>query len=187
MRNSCGADDENSWKYTSKERTEIANNFTNWASAIAFRTCRGAVPPIRSFSSRNVSYCTVPTPYQDTRSCWRERTSPRHSVQLQSLNCEGQWRDSNSNAAKQLGQALFQPLRDLLDIHQRHIPDATLDATVVRPVQAASLGSLFLIDLLFLADATDRAAKPDADIEWHRSASWRSPADAYTPDESHCC
>jgi hypothetical protein len=61
-----------------------------------------------------------------------------------------------------------------------NIPDPALGATVVRP---ASLGDLFLIDLLLLADAANRAAKPDADIERHRSASWRSPADAYTPDE----
>jgi DNA-binding NarL/FixJ family response regulator len=53
----------------------------------------------------------------------------------------------------------------LADIHQRHIPDAALDTAVVRPMQAGSLGSLFLIDLLFLAYATDGAAKPDANIE----------------------
>jgi hypothetical protein len=34
-------------------------------------------------------------------------------------------------------------------------------------VQAATLCRLFLIDLLFLADATDCATKPDADIERH--------------------
>jgi hypothetical protein len=35
-------------------------------------------------------------------------------------------------------------------------------------MQPATLGSLFLIDLLFLAHATDCAAKTDADIDWHR-------------------
>jgi hypothetical protein len=34
-------------------------------------------------------------------------------------------------------------------------------------VQPTSLGSLFLIDLLFLADATDSATEPDANIEQH--------------------
>ena len=32
--------------------------------------------------------------------------------------------------------------------------------------------------------ATDCAAESDANIEWHHAASWRSPDDAYTPDES---
>jgi hypothetical protein len=36
-------------------------------------------------------------------------------------------------------------------------------------MQSAPLRSLFLIDLLLLANATDRAAKPDADVESHRA------------------
>jgi hypothetical protein len=59
---------------------------------------------------------------------------------------------------EQLRQALLQPLGDLLDIHQRHIPDPALDPAVVGPVQPATFGGLFLIDPLFLADATDGAA-----------------------------
>jgi len=35
-------------------------------------------------------------------------------------------------------------------------------------VQPATLGSLFLIDLLLLADATNGATKPDANIYYHR-------------------
>jgi hypothetical protein len=42
---------------------------------------------------------------------------------------------------------------DPFDIHQRNLSRAALDATAVRPVQSASLRSLFLIDLLFLANA----------------------------------
>jgi hypothetical protein len=53
-----------------------------------------------------------------------------------------------------------------------------------RPVHSAPLGSLFLIDVLFLAEATDRAVKADANIERHRPVSRPSPADAYTLDES---
>lgn len=91
------------------------------------------------------------------------------------------------NPTEQLRQALPQPLRHLLDIHQRHIPNPALDSAVVGPVHPATLGGLFLIDLLFLADATDGATKSDADIEGHHAASCGSPADAYTLDESHCC
>jgi len=87
--------------------------------------------------------------------------------------------------SKQLGQVLFQSLCNFLDIYERHVPNSALNTAVVRPVQSASFGRLFLIDLLLLANATDRAAKPDANIERHRPASWGSPADAYTPDESH--
>src|SRR5216683_8151145 len=47
----------------------------------------------------------------------------------------------------------------------RRSPDPSFDTAVVGPVQPAPLGGLFLIDLQFLAHATDRAAKTDADIE----------------------
>jgi len=83
-----------------------------------------------------------------------------------------------SDAPKQLWQALPQPLGDLLDIHQRHVSDPTLDAAVVRPMQPASLGGLFLIDLLLLAHAADRAAKADANVESHRARCWPDAADA---------
>lgn len=46
-----------------------------------------------------------------------------------------------------------------------------LDAAVVRPVQPAALRRLFLIDLLFLADAADGTAKSYADVERHRLSS----------------
>jgi hypothetical protein len=52
-------------------------------------------------------------------------------------------------------------------------------------VKSAPLGGLFLVDALLLANATDSAAETDANIERHYAASWRSPADAYTSDESH--
>ena len=72
-----------------------------------------------------------------------------------------------SEAAEQVGQASFQPLCNSLDIDQRDIPHTALDAGIIRPVQPAALRSLFLIDLLLLADATDSAAKPNANIERH--------------------
>ena len=73
-----------------------------------------------------------------------------------------------SNTAEQLRQALPQPSGDLLDIQDRHVPDPTFDAAVVGPMQATPFGSLFLIDLLCLADTADRAAKTDADVDGHR-------------------
>src|SRR5437870_11681514 len=51
-------------------------------------------------------------------------------------------------------------------------------------MQPAALGSLFLIDLLLLTNAADRAAKTDADVERHRMQSSRRAADAYTADQS---
>src|SRR5262245_46526534 len=86
-----------------------------------------------------------------------------------------------SNSTKQLRQAPLQPFGNLLDIHQRHIPHAAFDATVIRSVQSASLSGLFLIDLVFLADVADGAAKADADVERHRHQSWHLPADVCTP------
>jgi hypothetical protein len=73
-----------------------------------------------------------------------------------------------SNAAEQSWQARLQPSSDLLDIHQRHVPDSPFDAAIVSPMQAAPFRSLFLIDLLGLAYATDCAAKTDADVDGHR-------------------
>src|SRR5713101_1967813 len=87
---------------------------------------------------------------------------------------------------EQVGEALPQPFSNLLDVHQGYVPDAAFDPAVVRPVQPAPLSGLFLIDPLLLAYATDGTAKSDADVEGHHPASWRSPADAYTSDESHC-
>src|ERR1700722_18834816 len=60
---------------------------------------------------------------------------------------------------KQVRQTLLQPFGDLLDGHQRDIPNPSLDAAVVRPMQSALFRSLFLIDFLLLANAADRAAK----------------------------
>jgi hypothetical protein len=45
-------------------------------------------------------------------------------------------------------------------------------------MQPASLRSLFLIDPLLLAHATDCAAKPDADVDGHRVGYWLRAADA---------
>lgn len=70
--------------------------------------------------------------------------------------------------SKQLWQVLFQSLCDFLDIYERDISDSPFNAAIVRPVQPAPLSRLFLINLLALAYTTDCAAKPDADIEWHR-------------------
>jgi hypothetical protein len=72
------------------------------------------------------------------------------------------------HAAKQISKALLQTLGDLFDIHQGYIPDAALDAAIVRSVQSASLRSLFLVDVLVLPYSADCPAKPDANIERHR-------------------
>jgi len=71
------------------------------------------------------------------------------------------------DALKQLWQARLQSLGDLFKVHKGDVPHPALYATVVCPVQPAPLRSLFLIDPQFLADATDGAAKPDANIERH--------------------
>jgi hypothetical protein len=52
-------------------------------------------------------------------------------------------------------------------------------------VQPTPIRSLFLIDLLLLANAADGAAKSYADVERHRPQSSVHAADAYTADESH--
>ena len=92
---------------------------------------------------------------------------------------------SSSDSIEQLRQTFLQSLGNLLDIHQRNIPNAALDSTVVSSVQPATLCGFFLIDFLFLADAADGTAKSDANVERHHAASCRSPVDAYTPYESH--
>lgn len=52
-------------------------------------------------------------------------------------------------------------------------------------MQPAAIRSLFLIDLLLLAYATDGAAKTDADVERHCPSVSGLAADAYTADGSH--
>lgn len=46
--------------------------------------------------------------------------------------------------------------------------NSALDSTVVRPVQSAALGRLFLIDSLRLAYAANGATEPYPDIDGHR-------------------
>lgn len=60
-----------------------------------------------------------------------------------------------SNRPEQIGQTLPESFGYLFDVHQRNVPDSALDPNVVGAVQAASLRGLFLIDLLFLADADE--------------------------------
>ena len=71
------------------------------------------------------------------------------------------------DTTEQLRQTLLQPFSNLFDVHERYIPDPSLDTAVVRPMQSASFRSLFLIDLLLLAYATNRTTETDADVEWH--------------------
>jgi hypothetical protein len=75
--------------------------------------------------------------------------------------------DEHLEAAKNVGQRCLESFRNLLDIQQRDISHPAFNSAVIRPVQPASLCGFFLIDLLFLADATDSATKPDANIYWH--------------------
>ena len=77
------------------------------------------------------------------------------------------WGRSPSDALEQHRQARFQPFGDPINVHQRNIPHAPLYAAVLRPVQAAPLRCLFLIDSLLLADATNGAAKPDVNFDGH--------------------
>jgi hypothetical protein len=86
---------------------------------------------------------------------------------------------------KEPRQCGSQPLSDPLDIQQRHVPDASLNAAVVSPMKCTSLRSFFLGNPLFLADSADGTAKPDADIGRHCTPSSIGAADAYTADESH--
>jgi hypothetical protein len=72
-----------------------------------------------------------------------------------------------SDTAEQVRQVFLQPFGNLLDIHERYLPDAALDPAVVRAVQPAPLGSLLLIDLLFLPYASNGATETDADVERH--------------------
>src|SRR5439155_5480041 len=90
-----------------------------------------------------------------------------------------------SKPLKQLRQASFQSFCYSFDIHQRNVPDSSLDPAVIRPVQPAPLCRLLLIDSLFLANTPERTAKADADVERHRVPSCGHAADAYTADESH--
>jgi hypothetical protein len=92
-----------------------------------------------------------------------------------------------SDALEQPSQARFQSFADLLNVQQRHVPHSTLDPAVVRPMQPASLRSLFLVNALLFPYAADGAAKADADVEGHCTPSSRHAADAYTADESHLC
>ena len=52
-------------------------------------------------------------------------------------------------------------------------------------MKPASLGSLFLVDALFLAYPANCAAKANADIDGHSGPSCNSASDEYTADKSH--
>jgi hypothetical protein len=74
---------------------------------------------------------------------------------------------SLSDALKQARQTRSQPLGDLFEVHKGNVADASLYAAVVGPVQATPLRRFLLIDSLLLADATNGAAKTDANIDGH--------------------
>ena len=75
--------------------------------------------------------------------------------------------DEHLQTAKQFRERCFQPPGNPLDIHQRDVSHPAFKPAVICSVQPATLGGLFLIDLLLLADAADGATKPDANIYWH--------------------
>jgi hypothetical protein len=52
-------------------------------------------------------------------------------------------------------------------------------------MQTASLGSFFLIDLLFFSHSANRTAISDADVQGHYMTSCSRAADTYTAYESH--
>ncbi len=72
-----------------------------------------------------------------------------------------------SDALKQTWQTHFQPFGDLFEVHQRDVAHSALYAGIVCSVQPAPFRRLFLIDRLFLADATNCTAKPNANVERH--------------------
>jgi hypothetical protein len=86
---------------------------------------------------------------------------------------------------EQFWQACFESLRHFFDVYQGDVSHSALNATVVGPVQSATLGRLFLIDPLRLTEAANRTAKTNPDIHGHRLQSSRRADDGYTPDESH--
>jgi len=65
-----------------------------------------------------------------------------------------------SHSVEQVREACSESLGYPFDVHKRHIPHTALNAAVIRPMQPAALRSLFLIDRLLLANATDGADKP---------------------------
>lgn len=69
--------------------------------------------------------------------------------------------------SEEFRQSRFQALGDFFDIDQRDVPNTAFYSGVIRSVKAATLRSFLLNDALFLADATDCATKPDANIERH--------------------
>jgi hypothetical protein len=50
---------------------------------------------------------------------------------------------------KYLWEARLESLRNLLDIHERHVPDPALDTAVAGSVQSTPFRCFFLIDTLF--------------------------------------
>jgi hypothetical protein len=74
----------------------------------------------------------------------------------------------SSNASEEFGERNLQTARDLLNVDQRDIPNASLYAAVVSAMETAPFSRFFLIDTLFLANATGSTTKSDSDIERHR-------------------
>jgi hypothetical protein len=91
----------------------------------------------------------------------------------------------SSQPRKQLRKRDLQTLGNLFDIDERNIPNPSLHAAVVGPVQPASLGGFFLIDLLLFPNTANCATESDADVQCHSLPSWDCAADTYTADESH--
>jgi hypothetical protein len=108
-----------------------------------------------------------------SRTCAGESESFQKLVKIQIerlSNCfqrPDAWWEQPLYTFKQAGKVRFQPLGNSFDIHQRDVSYSALDSAVIGPMQSASLRSLLLNDALFLADATDCTAKPDANIERH--------------------
>jgi len=78
-----------------------------------------------------------------------------------------------SKTAEQVREGRFQAFGHLFDVDQRDIPDSALNATVVRSVESATLGRFLLIDLLRLAYAANRTAKPNPNVDRHHLKSSR--------------
>ena len=91
-----------------------------------------------------------------------------------------------SHVPEELRYFLLKPLGNFFDVDERYISNASLNSTVISPVQSTSFRSFLLTDPLLLPYATNRSPKTDADVEWHWPPSWALVADRYTAYESHC-
>ena len=101
------------------------------------------------------SLVAAASPRLDPVSRRREETTIAHEVNLAPSYAklkgpQPEVRDSftSSHAAKYVRQGLRQSFCDPFDVYERHISNASLDSAVIRSMQTASVGKLFLRPML---------------------------------------